>query len=232
MRLSPGNSSSRPPLKKKVTCAYFSVSAMRSCVRPRLRHDLAERLVADPRAGTASARQLVELGRILQSCRARRRSARVCCRAKPAKPGSSSAVRISRTRSARKFAHQHAVAVLHAAIVADHRRRHELVALAARIGCARSRACASGACVALGRDERAIGLLDPVPALVAVHARNSARRRWRCATRLAAPCRRLNFARKPSALLGGVSRPSRKAWHRDRNARLRRARRASAAMWS
>ena len=30
----PANGSSRPPLRKKVTWAYFSVSAMRSCVRP------------------------------------------------------------------------------------------------------------------------------------------------------------------------------------------------------
>ena len=33
-RVSPTNSSSRPPLKKKVTCAYFSVSEIRSCVLP------------------------------------------------------------------------------------------------------------------------------------------------------------------------------------------------------
>ena len=36
MRSSPSNTSSRPPLKKKVTCAYFSVSAMRSCFSPAL----------------------------------------------------------------------------------------------------------------------------------------------------------------------------------------------------
>ncbi len=34
MRASPGPGSSRPPLKKNVTCGYFSVSAARSCVRP------------------------------------------------------------------------------------------------------------------------------------------------------------------------------------------------------
>ena len=34
MRSSPAYFSSRPPLRKYVTCAYFSVSAMRSCVRP------------------------------------------------------------------------------------------------------------------------------------------------------------------------------------------------------
>ena len=34
MRSSPSNTRSSPPLKKKVTCAYFSVSAMRSCFRP------------------------------------------------------------------------------------------------------------------------------------------------------------------------------------------------------
>ena len=35
-RSSPGKASSRPPLKKYVTCAYFSVSAQRNCVRPAL----------------------------------------------------------------------------------------------------------------------------------------------------------------------------------------------------
>ena len=34
MRSSPGNCTSRPPFMKKVTCGYFSVSAMRSCFRP------------------------------------------------------------------------------------------------------------------------------------------------------------------------------------------------------
>jgi len=34
MRCSPGNSFSSPPLKKYVTCAYFSVSAMRSWRTP------------------------------------------------------------------------------------------------------------------------------------------------------------------------------------------------------
>ena len=36
MRSSPSNGASMPPLKKKVTWAYFSVSAMRSCRRPAL----------------------------------------------------------------------------------------------------------------------------------------------------------------------------------------------------
>ena len=35
-RTSPGKGSSRPPLKKKVTCAYFSVSATWNWERPRL----------------------------------------------------------------------------------------------------------------------------------------------------------------------------------------------------
>src|SRR5437660_471441 len=34
MRSSPGYGCSRPPLRKYVTCGYFSVSAMRSWVRP------------------------------------------------------------------------------------------------------------------------------------------------------------------------------------------------------
>ena len=35
MRVSPSHSASTPPLKKYVTCAYFSVSAAWSCRRPR-----------------------------------------------------------------------------------------------------------------------------------------------------------------------------------------------------
>ena len=33
-RSSPGKGASRPPLKKNVTCGYFSVSAVRSCASP------------------------------------------------------------------------------------------------------------------------------------------------------------------------------------------------------
>jgi hypothetical protein len=33
-RVSPSTASSRPPLRKYVTCAYFSDSAHRNCVRP------------------------------------------------------------------------------------------------------------------------------------------------------------------------------------------------------
>ena len=44
MRFSPGHASSTPPLKKYVTCAYFSVSAAWSCRSPALRDDLGERL--------------------------------------------------------------------------------------------------------------------------------------------------------------------------------------------
>ena len=46
MRSSPSNCVSEPPLKKNVTCAYFSVSAMRSCVRPACDEHFAE-VVAD-----------------------------------------------------------------------------------------------------------------------------------------------------------------------------------------
>ena len=40
-----GNGASRPPEKKNVTCAYFSVSAMRSCVQAERREVFAERVL-------------------------------------------------------------------------------------------------------------------------------------------------------------------------------------------
>ena len=45
MRSSPANGFSRPPEKKKVTWAYFSVSAIRSCVRPCRGQIFAQRVV-------------------------------------------------------------------------------------------------------------------------------------------------------------------------------------------
>ena len=54
MRSSPGNGASRPPPKKKVTCAYFSVSAMRNWVSPAATQ-FAQACRAGRRAGTRPA---------------------------------------------------------------------------------------------------------------------------------------------------------------------------------
>ena len=63
---------------------------------------------------------------------------------------------------------QHAVAVVHAAIVADHRRQHELVELLFRIGVG-NRRLRVGKARPFGLDHRVVGLGDALPALVAIH---------------------------------------------------------------
>jgi len=97
MRLSPGNCRSRPPFRKYVTWAYFSVSAMRSCVSP-------ARLTTSPRVSSISSGPntvgrrksgsysvIAETGNVPSGLR------------KPSNLGSASARDISRARSARKF---------------------------------------------------------------------------------------------------------------------------------
>ena len=64
---------------------------------------------------------------------------------------------------------QHAVAVPHAAIIADHRRQDELVELLFRIS-VRDRGLRIGKARRVGVDNGVIRLLDALPALVAVHA--------------------------------------------------------------
>ena len=64
--------------------------------------------------------------------------------------------------------HQHRVPVAHAAIAADHARRHELVAFAGGVGLVDGRRQVGGAlAVALG--DGLIGARHPLPALVPIH---------------------------------------------------------------
>ena len=103
---------------------------------------------------------------------------------------------------------QHAVAVLHAAIVADHRRHDELVVVLVRIGVGDGR-LRVGKARAFGRDHRVIGLGHALPALVAIHGVVAAdhggdRHRGGSAA--------LSVLRSSAADCGGVSRPSVNAW--------------------
>ena len=136
-----------------MTCGYFSVSAMRSCVRPA--------------SATTSPRMFGERlrreDRLHAACRARREycvmptaaaNLTVRLRGKPEKSGSSMAPRISRTRSARKLKHSTPSPSLHAAIVADHRRHDELVELLLAHRRRRSTALRVGKARALGLDDR------------------------------------------------------------------------------
>ena len=90
-------------------------------------------------------------------------------RAKPENSGSSSAARISRTRSARKLKHSTPSPSCMPAVVADHRRQDELVGLLRARRRRRSPPAASAKRGALGLDHRVVGLRHALPALVAVH---------------------------------------------------------------
>ena len=71
-RSSPGKTTSRPPLKKKVTCAYFSVSAVRNWRQPLLGQHLGEDLLRLlRREGHRQVERLVVLGHADVARRAR-----------------------------------------------------------------------------------------------------------------------------------------------------------------
>ena len=103
IRCSPSNSASRPPLKKKVTCAYFSVSAMRSWVLPCdckyspnvLVSDVGSKAILVTSLFCNSSEYLVSITNF--------DSVGSFSRVKPSKSAETSAWLISRARSARKF---------------------------------------------------------------------------------------------------------------------------------
>ena len=94
-----GTASSRPPLKKYVTCAYFSVSARRMLVRPCAGEHLGEvsgrPAAAETRSGTGMSRRTRSTSSVAPSAR---RAA-----SKPSKSSNASARMICRARSARKL---------------------------------------------------------------------------------------------------------------------------------
>ena len=227
MRSSPGNSVSRPPLKKNVTCAYFSVSAMRSCFRP-ASATVRRRCRSDPRGGNSVARKRLSSSEY---------SASPSAAAKRDAPVAREAGEIRVEQGAGDLAHavgaeigeEHAVAVLHAAIVAERGRQHELVALAARIG-GLDRGDRIGGVLALGRRSARDRPSRPGPSACRGPSRNSARRPWRCGRRRGRRYRPRTAGDSRSRDLGGVSRPSRKAWTATGSPASARIA-ASAAMW-
>ncbi len=169
---SPANTASRPPFRKKVTCGYFSVSAMRSWVRPAL-------ATTSPRVSARSCGGKIVVMRAASALEystipAAIASAGTRGRAKPSKSGSSRAARISRARSAPEVRHHDAVAVADRRAVADHRRAQELVGLAAGVGGLDRRHGIVGAVPGLGEGHRPPGRLNPLPAVVAVHCEEPA----------------------------------------------------------
>ena len=176
-----------------------------------LRHHLAQHVgqllaAGTARSGTRSARSST------RSCRRRRRSGRRCARSKPLKAGSSSAVRISRARSARKLTMSTPSPSFMPVIAADHGRQDELVAGLRRIGADRSRRSASARFAALRRRPSRDRPLHPVPALVAVHGVVAAARRARSATPGSAGDVLQERRDMLAGARGGASRPSRKPW--------------------
>ena len=161
MRSSPSNGVSTPPLKKKVTWAYFSVSAQPGGGQ-HLRYDAVERHQREQRFQEA-----VEVSGVFNHAdgggeihlpRAQ----------KPVEGGvQQRSENFARTVGA-EVGHYNAVAVPHAGIVADRRGQNELVGHPASVaGLHRGHRLLRA--FALARHQHGVGLCDPVPPLVAVH---------------------------------------------------------------
>ena len=97
-RSSPGKTVSTPPLKKKVTWAYFSVSAMRSWVMP-IRERYSPRPLTTLCRGKATSTLGMEASYSVVQTKVRGKS----CRVKPENSGSTRARVSSRARSGRKL---------------------------------------------------------------------------------------------------------------------------------
>ena len=191
--------------------------------------DLAEDVGEASAAGRSSA-SACRARRCIASCRRRRRSLTVRLRGKPEKSGSS--------MRAEDFAHavgaeveaQHAVAVLHAAIVADHGRQDELVELLLARRRRRSTACGVGE--SAGRRLRRWRRRPwrRAPSACRGPWRSSGRTRSRSApTCGSAAAKRL---RSSPADCGGVSRPSVKACTTRRHAGVGRGSWPAPRAWS
>ena len=191
-----------------MTCGYFSVSAMRSCVRP-ASATTSPRMFGKVCGGKIVAISLSRSLAVLRHADGGGESRRRACARSRRKSGSSIAPRISRTRSARKLKHSTPSPSLHAAIVADHRRHDELVELLAAHRRRRSAACASAKRGPSAVDDGVVGLARRAPSACRGPSRSSARSRSRSAPPAAA--RRRSAARSSPADCGGVSRPSVKA---------------------
>ena len=132
IRSSPGNTVSRPPLKKNVTCAYFSVSAMRSWVSPA--RDTTSPKVSFRFSGGNSVREkAVELRRILDEAERGAKRDPLCPREAGETGIEQRGGNLAHPVGA-KIGDQQTVAVVHPDIAGDRGRQHELVGLAAGIG--------------------------------------------------------------------------------------------------
>ena len=212
MRSSPGNGSSTPPLKKYVTCAYFSVSATWSWRLPRRDRCAASESMTSGGKATAH-RQLVGSlvlgqGRDVERAGDRRGRSR-------SKSGCASAWVSCRARSARKLRWTTTSPSARSA------RRPSITVgwmnsspspRCVRVGDGRCRASAARRPRAV--DDRVVGALRPLPAAVAVHGAVAA---VTVATPRAPAKRASSSGRNASAERGGVSRPSVKAWKRTRS---------------
>ena len=175
-RSSRANGSSRPPLKKNVTCAYFSVSAVRSCAMPSSAGAAAEDLVGATAAenATGSGERLV----VLATCRRSAGAAWIRSRrTKPSKSGCVNARVSSRARSERKLEKMIASPFPTSPTGApplewDADRAHELVVHAARRSCcsiARTASVAVRGLLLPSVEQGGNAILHALPALVAVH---------------------------------------------------------------
>ena len=169
MRVSPGNSVLAPAIEEERDVRVFLGLGDAQLGQARLRDDLAERVAQSlgrEQRGQEAVRARSNI-RVRPAAAAKLDDARRGRSRR--KPGSSSAARICAHAVGAEIRHQHAVAVGHAAHSrAIDGRRDELVALVRAHRTASTAAAASGAASPSPMTRR-VGLLDPVPALVAVH---------------------------------------------------------------
>ena len=100
MRSSPSYCFSTPPLKKNVTCAYFSVSAMRSCLRPFSEMYSPKVFASDCGLNATCTFGIVASYCVMQTYVSGKKP---FFRSKPEKSGSTNVRVISRARSGRKL---------------------------------------------------------------------------------------------------------------------------------
>ena len=175
MRSSPGKGTSRPLLKKKVTWAYFSVSATCGLVRGRgARHHLAEDVLGGGRGSYATGRPNSASYSVRHTKDAR--STTFFRSRLPANRSAQTPVIafvISRARSARKIEEDHRVTVTNRRAARDQCGLYELIIFAAGVSGFDGLGCALGFST-LATHHCLVRPSDAIPAIVAVHREKAA----------------------------------------------------------